>query len=147
MTRIFTFHSILFLSLVLTVWTTAMPAPRSHALPFQPEVREYHGELGARNVEEEGQLVQRKDYPEIRGYYDELDARTSEEEGQLLGRTTSFEVRGYPDEMDARAVWDEQLRPRGAPGWLKSIGGFFKDTFNKAKTAAGNLLGGGGGGS
>jgi len=123
-----------------------MPAPRSHALPFQPEVREYHGELGARNVEEEGQLVQRKDYPEIRGYYDELGARTSEEEGQLLGRTTSLEVRGYPDELDARAVGEEQLmsrEPRHTPGWIKKIGGFFKETFNKVKNAAQGLLTGG----
>jgi len=138
MTVTFTFHSILFLFLVLTVWTTAMPAPRSHALVFQPKV-----ELGARNAAEDGQFVRRKNYPEVRGYYDELGARTSEEGGQLLGRTTSLEVRGYPDELDARAVGEEQLmsrEPRHTPGWLKKIGGFFKGVFNKAKDAVQNLV-------
>jgi hypothetical protein len=91
---IISLHSILFLFLVLTVWTTALPTPTSSELTFQSEVREYYDELGARTVEESGQLLRRKNYPEARGYYDELGARTIEE-GQLLRRHVAKGVKKF----------------------------------------------------
>ena len=150
MTRIFTFHSILVIFLALIVCTTAMPAPpRSQAVAVQsgPEAREYHDELRVRNGEEE-ELVQRESYPEARGYDDALGARLFEE-GQLMGRTNSFEVRGYSG-LDGRALGEEgQLLPRKVPGFLKKIGGFFKNAFNTVKSTVGGLVsqatGGGGG--
>jgi hypothetical protein len=140
---LFNIHSILFLFVVLTVWTTAIPTPRSHAVTFQPEAREYNDrQLDARR--ETGQLVRRKDYPE-------LGARTLE--GPLVGRRTPLEVRGYSefdDELDARGVLEEegQLMSRKihVPKWMKKIGGFIKNAFNKGKDLVKNAIGGGGGG-
>lgn len=94
-------------------------------------------------MEDEGELLRRKTSIEVRGYYDELGARAVDE-GQLVGRKTSPQARGY-DELDVRAIGEEnQLQERKVPNWLKKVGGFFKNTFNKVKDAASNLLGGGG---
>ena len=153
---IFNFHcSVVFLFLVLTVWTSAVPTPRSYALEFQAEAREYNDQLDARR--ETGQLVRRKEYPEAREYYDELDARTlvEEEDSLLMGRTpSSLEIRGYSwesDELDARAMIEEggqQLMSRKihVPKWLKKIGGAIKKGFNKAKDFVKGMVSGGGGG-
>lgn len=58
------FYSILFAILTLTVWTAALPTPRSNHLATRSEVRAYYDldELTVRSVKGEGgpELVSRK---------------------------------------------------------------------------------------
>lgn len=51
-------YSFIFAFLIVTVWTAAIPTPRSNQLAYQPEAREYYGldDFRIRSVEQEGGL-------------------------------------------------------------------------------------------
>ena len=91
-------NSILFLFLVLTAWTIALPAPRSHELAAPLEVRGDHEELAGRIVEEGG-----------------LGTRTveEEEEGQLVRRLKIRPVKVKPVKIKAN--------PKAKAGFLKFL--------------------------